>query len=83
MYYKVLGDNCELKNELICYCKRVSRQVVEKANKDGAKTLKDIQESTAACKGNQCKELNPKGICCSGDIVKLLPEQKESCSCCG
>jgi len=67
--------------ELICYCKGVSKQEVETAIREGAKTLKDVQKATTACTGNQCKVLNPKGICCSGDIKKLLPEPPK-CTCC-
>ena len=69
-------------SEIICYCKNVSRQTIETAIKNGAKTLKDIQKITGACTGNQCKELNPKGVCCSSDIIPMLPEKKKQCSCC-
>ena len=69
-------------NEIICYCKNVSKIEIETAIQNGAKTLKEIQDSTGACTGNQCKELNPKGICCSGDINALLPERPKKCSCC-
>ncbi len=70
-----------MKQELICYCKQVTISEVVKAIENGAKSLKDIQETTNACTGNQCKELNPKGICCSGDINKLLPSKPKTCSC--
>ena len=59
-------------DKMICYCKQVSRKEIEKAIKLGAKTLFDIQKSTGACTGNQCKELNPSGKCCSGSINRLL-----------
>lgn len=59
-------------DKMICYCNQVSRNEIEKTIKTGAKTLSDIQKSTGACTGNQCKELNPSGKCCSGDINRLL-----------
>ncbi len=72
-------------DEISCYCKQVTKTEIEKAISDGAKTLKDIQEMTGACTGNQCKELNPSGKCCSGEIMALLPKQKfrmaSSCGC--
>lgn len=71
--------------ELICYCKEVSKKTVENAIKQGAKNLEEIKEKTAACTGNECKTKNPSGICCSGDILKLLGEKLQSnskCSCC-
>ncbi|MDO9512944.1 MAG: (2Fe-2S)-binding protein [Bacteroidales bacterium] len=71
-------------DKTICYCRNVSENTVLKAISDGAKTLKDIQEMTTACTGNQCEELNPSGSCCSGDIKKLLdkPDTAHTCSCC-
>jgi bacterioferritin-associated ferredoxin len=68
--------------EIICYCKQVTKREVELAIQNGAKTLKDIQEITGACTGNQCKEMNPKGICCSVDILPMLPQAPIKCSCC-
>jgi len=68
--------------EIVCFCKNVSRDEIETAIHDGAKTLKDIQEKTTACTGNRCKELNPKGICCSSDINAMLPDAPNKCSCC-
>ena len=59
-------------DKMICYCKQVTQKEIERAIKLGAKTLSDIQQSTGACMGNQCKELNPSGKCCSGDINRLL-----------
>ena len=69
-------------NAITCYCKQVSESEIEATVINGAKTLKDIQEMTSACTGNQCKELNPKGVCCSDDIMELLPDQSTSCNCC-
>jgi len=59
-------------DKIICYCKYVTQIEIEKAIKEGAKTLSDIQKRTGACTGNQCKELNPSGKCCSDTIDQLL-----------
>ena len=59
-------------DKIICYCNQVTQKEIESAIRSGAKTLPDIQKSTGACTGNQCKELNPSGKCCSGDINRLL-----------
>ncbi|HEY6915699.1 MAG TPA: (2Fe-2S)-binding protein [Paludibacter sp.] len=74
-------------DEIICYCKQITRSEIEKAIFEGAKTFKDIQEITGACTGNQCKEMNPSGECCSMEIFAILKENKPkttgSCCCCG
>lgn len=72
--------------ELICYCKNVTKAEIESAILRGAKTLKDIQKYTGACTGNQCKELNPNKRCCSAEI-RVMQNSDESrepkhCSCC-
>lgn len=59
-------------DKIICYCKQVTQGEIKHAIKQGAITLSDIQKSTGACTGNQCKELNPSGKCCLGDINRLL-----------
>jgi len=71
-------------SQVICYCKNVTKAEIEKAIRSGAKTLNDIQETTGACTGNQCKELNPSGKCCSGDIKTILNENdvNDNRSCC-
>lgn len=72
--------------QIICYCKNISKTEIEAAILGGAKTLKDIQEITGACTGNQCKELNPDQRCCSVEIMALLKNndnrQPKKCSCC-
>lgn len=72
--------------EIICYCKHVSKSEIETAILKGAKTLKDIQEATGAGTGKRCKELNPKGRCCSVEILAMLNnkgnDQPKQCSCC-
>jgi bacterioferritin-associated ferredoxin len=73
-------------DQVICYCKYVTKAEIDNAIQSGAKTLKDLQEMTSACNSNLCKELNPSGECCSGDINTLLYENNSkaghSCCCC-
>lgn len=76
-----------MNDKIICYCMNVSENTIVNAIKAGAKTLSDIQQATKACTGNRCKELNPKGICCSGDILEIIKretgdESQSSCCCC-
>jgi bacterioferritin-associated ferredoxin len=64
-----------MKEQLICYCLRVTEQEIVQAIREGAKTLKDTQKATQACTGNQCKQLNPSGKCCSRDILKIIKRE--------
>lgn len=69
----------------ICFCKNISNHEIEKAILKGAKTLNDIQQMTGACNGNSCDNLNPKGVCCSSEINKMLKKGNSTyskCSCC-
>jgi NAD(P)H-nitrite reductase large subunit len=71
---------------LVCYCGKVTRGRIVSAIRAGATTLKQIQKTTGAGKGDRCKELNPKGVCCIPDILAILKDetgtkQKGGCSC--
>lgn len=71
----------------VCYCIGVTESEIVQAIRDGARTLKDIQRMTKACTGNQCKEKNPKGQCCSADILALIKREtgtapSAKCCCC-
>lgn len=71
----------------VCYCIGVSESSIVQAIRDGARTLKDIKKMTNACTGNQCKEKNPKGRCCSADILALINREtgmapSSKCCCC-
>ena len=57
---------------LLIFQQQVTKAEVENAIQNGAKTLKDIQEITGAYTSNHCKELNPLGFCCSGDINSMF-----------
>jgi bacterioferritin-associated ferredoxin len=74
-----------MKDKTICYCIGVKESTIVKAIQEGAHTVKAIQKATKACTGNQCKELNPKGRCCSGDITAIIKREtgrKSKCCCC-
>ena len=64
--------------EIICHCSQVGKQEILQAIKDGARTLQDIREKTNACTIGNCKKLNPKKICCSGDIVDIINMSKQA-----
>jgi NAD(P)H-nitrite reductase large subunit len=59
-------------SELVCYCIEVEKKTIIEAIKNGADTLSKIKESTKACTGSSCKDLNPSGKCCSKDIKNLI-----------
>lgn len=65
-----------MKDEIICYCSNVTRRQILEAVKNGAETLRDIQEMTNACTVGDCQEKSPKKRCCSGDIIRILREAK-------
>ncbi|MDP4208238.1 MAG: (2Fe-2S)-binding protein [Bacteroidota bacterium] len=73
-------------SQVVCYCKNVTKAEIEEAVQNGAKSLSDIQKITGACTGNQCKDLNPSGKCCSADIKTILNKSdlkdNHSCCCC-
>jgi bacterioferritin-associated ferredoxin len=62
--------------EIVCFCKKISKQEIEDAAKNGATSLDEIKKVTGACTGNNCKEMNPKGRCCSGDIFNILKNRE-------
>ncbi len=76
-------------DQIVCYCKNVSKAEIVHAIKQGNTTLKLIQEKTSACTGGNCKQMNPSGACCSADILSLIalytdtaPDKEEHCCCC-
>jgi bacterioferritin-associated ferredoxin len=72
--------------EIICFCKNISKTEIEPAIQQGAQTIKDIQDATGARTGIQCREFNPNGRCCSVEIATMLnnkdnEQQKQYCCC--
>ena len=61
-----------MQDEIVCYCSNVTRQKILEAIKEGAKSLQDIRKMTNACTLGKCKELSPKKMCCSADIIEIL-----------
>ena len=58
--------------DLICYCIEIDKKTIVDAIKNGNISLEMIKNTTKACTGNQCKEKNPSGQCCSKDIKELI-----------
>ena len=58
--------------ETVCWCSAVSKQAILDAVQGGARTMEDIRRMTGACTLGRCKELSPRGRCCSKEIMLLL-----------
>lgn len=61
--------------ELVCYCSKVSKGDILLAIRHGAATLAGIKAITGACAVGRCEELNPRGRCCSKEILALTCNQ--------
>ena len=59
-------------DSLVCFCSRVHKGLIVEAIRAGTSSVKELQETTGAGIGNQCKELNPKGNCCHPDLKSLI-----------
>lgn len=64
--------------EIICYCSNVTRGDIITALKNGAKTFDDVREATGACTEGNCKELSPRGECCSPVIMQVMEEYEKN-----
>jgi len=64
-------------DETICWCGAVSKYSILEAKRNGARSLDDIRRMTGACTAGRCKELNPRGRCCSIEIMQLLASDIE------
>ncbi|HCD44971.1 MAG TPA: (2Fe-2S)-binding protein [Lachnoclostridium sp.] len=62
--------------EIICYCSKVTKREIINALVNGAKTLDDIRKMTGACTLGKCKELSPRGMCCSPTIIEIIEQYK-------
>ena len=59
-------------DEPVCWCSMVSKETILLAKQHGSTTLDQIREKTGACTIGRCKELSPRGRCCSKEIMALL-----------
>jgi NAD(P)H-nitrite reductase large subunit len=59
-------------DEIICWCSAVTKETILKAKQNGAQDMDDIRQTTGACTVGRCKELSPRGRCCSIEIKQLL-----------
>jgi NAD(P)H-nitrite reductase large subunit len=62
-------------DELVCYCSKVSKGEILLAVRRGAATLAGIKAITGACAVGRCEEFNPRGRCCSKEILALTCNQ--------
>ena len=65
-------------HETVCWCSNVSKQSILYTIKDGARSMEDIRRMTDACTLGRCKELSPRGRCCSIEIKMLLEAEIKS-----
>ena len=63
--------------ELVCWCSGVSKRSILGAIKNGAQNMDDIRRMTGACTLGRCKELSPRGRCCSKEIKILLEAESK------
>jgi len=59
-------------DELVCWCNSVSKRSIMDAIRSGARNMDDIRRMTGACTQGRCRELSPRGRCCSKEIKLLL-----------
>lgn len=61
-------------DETVCWCSGVSKRTILDAVSRGGRTLDDIRRMTGACTVGRCRELSPRGRCCSVEIRLLLDD---------
>lgn len=59
-------------DETVCWCGGVSKGTLLEAKRNGARNMDDIRRITGACTVGRCKDLSPRGRCCSMEIKQLL-----------
>lgn len=59
-------------SEIVCWCSQVTKGAILAAKRQGVTSLEDVRTMTSACTVGDCKRLNPRGRCCSREIIKLL-----------
>lgn len=60
--------------DMVCYCSNVTKGQIVAALEQGAKTIDDIRKATGACTLGKCKEMSPRGTCCSPIIMDIIRE---------
>lgn len=61
-------------DDIVCYCSNVTRGQILSTLAQGAKNFEDVKSMTGACTVGRCKELSPKGRCCSADILEIIKQ---------
>lgn len=61
-------------DEVVCYCSNVTKGQIVAALEQGAKTISDVRKATGACTVGKCKEMSPRGTCCSPIILDIIRE---------
>jgi len=47
--------------ETVCYCSQVIKADIQRAKKEGARSLAEIKTATGACTQGRCRETSPTG----------------------
>lgn len=59
-------------DETVCWCSGVNKRTILEAIRNGARNMDGMRRMTGACTLGRCKEMSPRGRCCSKEIMKLL-----------
>lgn len=62
-------------SEIICYCKNVKSEEIERIVDEGVVSFKEVKKRTGAGTGDKCKKLHPKKRCCKKDIKRLIKKK--------
>lgn len=61
-------------DEIVCYCGNVTKGQILQGIRMGNQDLPSLKAETGAC-GDSCAEVNPRGRCCTPEIVRLLKQE--------
>ncbi len=60
-------------NTIICYCGNINKGSIVRAIKEGHTSFAQLRAATGVCpEPNDCLHNNPKGRCCSTEVMALL-----------
>jgi NAD(P)H-nitrite reductase large subunit len=60
------------KDEIVCYCRNVTKQTIVRAIAAGADTVETVGQRTGAGTGKECETKHPEKHCCLPDVQALI-----------